>query len=200
MTVEAVSLAPGIFLYKNVVNTSVDLLSQLKDAENRKLVSWAPSSVEGDFDGIYKNIRDTEEIEIPYISSPGDVGAENLSSFELDISTIFLHSFNGPENHYRKEFDLSFNNHEQYRILKYGPGQKFTDHVDNTGKINRRISTVYYLNDGYTGGEIIFPRFNLTYKPNENEMLIFPSFYVYNHSVSRVTSGVRYSVVSWISL
>lgn len=200
MTVEAFALAPGIFVYKNVLKNPSKLIETVESAVNQKIISWAFSSIEGDFEGVYKNIRDTLEIEIPYVDSYTSNILNSLLEVEKEISTEFLKSFKLVEDHYRTEFNLPFNNHEQYRILKYGVGQKFTDHVDDTGKIHRRISTVCYLNDDYEGGEILFPRFNLTYKPKKNEMLIFPSFYVYNHSVSEVLNGTRYSVVSWISL
>ena len=55
------------------------------------------------------------------------------------------------------------------------------------------------MNDSYTGGEIVFPRFNLTIKPEADAMIMFPSTYVYNHSVLPVTEGTRYSVVSWLA-
>jgi predicted 2-oxoglutarate/Fe(II)-dependent dioxygenase YbiX len=54
------------------------------------------------------------------------------------------------------------------------------------------------MNDNYSGGEINFPRFGISYKPAANEILMFPSTYVYNHSVSEVTEGTRYAVVSWM--
>ena len=60
------------------------------------------------------------------------------------------------------------------------------------------MSWVYYINDDYTGGEIVFPRFGITYKPAKDELLIFPSTYVYNHSVLPVIEGTRYAVVSWL--
>jgi predicted 2-oxoglutarate/Fe(II)-dependent dioxygenase YbiX len=60
------------------------------------------------------------------------------------------------------------------------------------------MSWVYYINDDYTGGEISFPRFNLTYKPVANEFIVFPSNYIYNHSVLPVIEGTRYAVVSWL--
>jgi predicted 2-oxoglutarate/Fe(II)-dependent dioxygenase YbiX len=60
------------------------------------------------------------------------------------------------------------------------------------------MSTVYYFNDDYTGGEVIFPRFDIKYKPVANELLVFPSTYVYNHSVVPVVEGTRYAVVSWL--
>jgi predicted 2-oxoglutarate/Fe(II)-dependent dioxygenase YbiX len=60
------------------------------------------------------------------------------------------------------------------------------------------MSTIFYMNDDYEGGEIEFPRFNVSHKPEKNELIIFPSTYVYNHSVLPVTSGTRYAVVSWL--
>jgi Rps23 Pro-64 3,4-dihydroxylase Tpa1-like proline 4-hydroxylase len=54
------------------------------------------------------------------------------------------------------------------------------------------------MNDNYIGGEIKFPRFNVTHKPKANELLIFPSGYTYNHSVLPVESGTRYAIVGWL--
>jgi predicted 2-oxoglutarate/Fe(II)-dependent dioxygenase YbiX len=55
----------------------------------------------------------------------------------------------------------------------------------------------FYLNDDYEGGEIEFPRFGLQVKPEPNQMIMFPSNYVYNHVVNPVTSGTRYAIVAW---
>jgi len=88
--------------------------------------------------------------------------------------------------------------HDTYGILKYGKGQQFTNHIDDHPSYHRRVSTVYYLNENYTGGEINFPRFGITFKPKANQMIVFPSTYVYNHSVSPVIEGERYAVVSWM--
>jgi predicted 2-oxoglutarate/Fe(II)-dependent dioxygenase YbiX len=106
--------------------------------------------------------------------------------------------FKDLELDYKKEYNIGTEWHDSYGILKYGPGQKVVNHIDDNHKYHRRISTVYYLNDNYSGGEITFPRFDITYKPVANEFLIFPSNYVYNHSVIPVTEGIRYSVVSWL--
>jgi len=76
-------------------------------------------------------------------------------------------------------------------------GQKFVNHIDDHTDYHRRMSTIYYINDNYEGGEIEFPRFNVKYKPVANDFIIFPSNYMYNHSVSPVISGERYAVVSW---
>ena len=74
----------------------------------------------------------------------------------------------------------------------------FSNHIDDHKDYPRRVSTVYYLNDNYTGGEINFPRFGITFKPKANQMIVFPSNFMYNHSVSPVIEGNRYAVVSWL--
>jgi predicted 2-oxoglutarate/Fe(II)-dependent dioxygenase YbiX len=89
--------------------------------------------------------------------------------------------------------------HEGYTILKYSVDQKFNLHVDDHPDFTRRVSMVYYPNDDYEGGEITFNNFDITYKPKSNELIIFPSNFMYSHSVSPVTSGTRYAVVTWIN-
>jgi predicted 2-oxoglutarate/Fe(II)-dependent dioxygenase YbiX len=58
---------------------------------------------------------------------------------------------------------------------------------------------VYYLNDDYTGGEINFSILGIKIKPVKNQLIIFPSNYIYRHSVEEVTKGTRYSVVTWLA-
>jgi predicted 2-oxoglutarate/Fe(II)-dependent dioxygenase YbiX len=97
------------------------------------------------------------------------------------------------------EHRINFTDHQAYELLRYGKGQHFSNHVDDCLRYPRRVSSAYYINDNYTGGEINFPRFNVSYKPKANEMIVFPAAFIYNHSVSEVTEGTRYAVVSWIN-
>ena len=62
----------------------------------------------------------------------------------------------------------------------------------------RRVSVVYYFNDDYEGGEIVFPRFNVEIKPKANQLALFPANYMYNHNVKEITKGTRYSMVNWL--
>ena len=68
----------------------------------------------------------------------------------------------------------------------------------NGNNIVRDKDDVYYFNDNYKGGEIQFDKFNLKYKPNKNELLFFPSSYIYSHQVLPITEGCRYAVVWWL--
>ena len=153
---------------------------------------------EGEDVYVDKDSRDTLSINIPYSSIILDDHSNALSSFNTTFSNLFLENLIPIEDDYQHNHNIKCLWHDNYQILKYGIGQKFTNHIDDHPDFHRIMSTLYYLNDDYSGGEINFPRFNISFKPKANQMIIFPSAYVYNHSVSPVTEGTRYAVVSWL--
>lgn len=193
-------LAPGIFSYKNVIEGYESMIEDIESAVFMKAVYWGSAGVKtGENSGVYKETRDTESIGVGYYSGgPADLSSAS-SAFNSSLSYIFFKHFDPIEKDYMNHFGVQLKNHDSYSILKYGVGQKFINHIDDHPDFLRRVSTIYYMNDNYEGGEIIFPRFNLTIKPKANEIILFPSTFVYNHSVLEVTKGTRYGVVSWIS-
>lgn len=198
MVMEKIELAPGIYVYRNVMENSESLISDIEDAVSFGAVSWGQAYVRSDStDDLDKSKRDTLTIGISYSDNPEIDYSSSTSTFNTSLSKIFFDSFSVVENDYKSTFGIYTTWHDAYGILKYGIGQKFTNHIDDHPDFHRRISFVYYVNDDYDGGEINFPRFGLSYKPQANEMIVFPSTYVYNHSVNEVTSGTRYAVVSW---
>lgn len=77
-------------------------------------------------------------------------------------------------------------------LVLYQDGSGCTDHVD-TVFVNPEemynYSSVYYINDDYEGGEVVFPEINLTIKPKENSLIFLPSYLV--HRVDNLTSGEK---------
>jgi Rps23 Pro-64 3,4-dihydroxylase Tpa1-like proline 4-hydroxylase len=199
MVMKKRTLAPGIVVYSDVIENYKELIEQIEDGVSKNLEMWSPAlSIINGVDLQDKTIRDTDSLYIEYKEHIVTESIHEYYEFQSKLSNAFLLGFRDLELDYKSEYNTITNWHDYYGILKYGPGQMVIDHVDDNQMHHRRISTVYYLNDDYTGGEIIFPRFDITYKPVANELLIFPSTYVYNHSVSPVTEGTRYSVVSWL--
>jgi hypothetical protein len=193
-------IAPGIVVYSNVIPNSNNLYKDIEKEMALAKLKWKPATVKSgsEITTEYK-IRDTDSIGILYKGKIEDVFSNNFSkTFFVNLNNLFFKNFDPIEKDYIATYDIGSDWHANYGILKYGPGQQFTNHIDDNPYYHRRISTVYYLNDNYTGGEINFPRFNITFKPKANQMLIFPSTYVYNHSVSPVVDGIRYAVVSWL--
>ena len=90
--------------------------------------------------------------------------------------------------------DLQFTEYE-------GQGKHYDWHPDiGPGKNKRKLSVVIQLSDpkDYTGGNLILNTGNeITMDRGRGNIIIFPSFLL--HKVSRMESGNRYSIVSWIS-
>ena len=61
------------------------------------------------------------------------------------------------------------------------------------------IAVLLYPNDDYTGGEITFPEYDITFKPKPGSFIMFPGNNNYAHIVNQVKSGVRYTMPSWYS-
>ena len=94
---------------------------------------------------------------------------------------------------------------ESINLLKYKQGNFYKKHTDAFHQVNRQLSFIINLNEDYTGGELIF------YYPNNSQfayskvvlktgdLIIFPSNFMYPHSIQPILSDTRYSVVCWFS-
>lgn len=95
-------------------------------------------------------------------------------------------------------------------IIRYSAGGEYKPHADADmwyadekkwkRSIDRDLSILIYLNEGYGGGEIVFPNFGLSLAPKRGLFIAFPSDARYLHAARPVTSGVRYALVSWASV
>lgn len=120
--------------------------------------------------------------------------------YSKEIYDYFDKSFTNIEKQYLSNFHTSenkanFDRREFVYILRYfdsgsGP-HHFDDHINDQ---IRRVSTVYYPNDDYEGGDIEFPRFGVKVKPKRNQVLTFPSSFAYDHNILPVTLGTRYII------
>ena len=63
----------------------------------------------------------------------------------------------------------------------------------------RDVSAIYYLNDAFEGGEIVFELQQLVVKPRRGLLLAFPSDADHVHEILPVRSGVRYSMPIWFT-
>jgi len=89
-------------------------------------------------------------------------------------------------------------------VLKYEKGGFYKMHSDHHGKMPRTLSVIIFLNNDYEGGELNFhdPVTNEIYqtiKPFPGRCIMWPSNFMYPHSVSPVTKGTRYAIVSWLT-
>jgi hypothetical protein len=193
-------IAPGIVIYSDVIPDSKTLYNDIEEGMISANLEWQDAFVKTPEDvAVDIMTRNTKTIGVNYSGKIDEIQSSNLSSlFFTNLNNLFFEHFDPIEKDYMSYFGIGSNWHDSYGILKYEEGQFFTNHIDDHPDYHRRISTLYYLNDNYSGGELNFPRFNISFKPKANHMVVFPSTYVYNHSVSPVTEGERYAVVSWL--
>jgi hypothetical protein len=110
---------------------------------------------------------------------------KNLRQYQVDLNII--------DYEYRNIFDIE--------ILKYENTGFYTWHVDHFATIPRTMSCILLLNNDYEGGNLCFRNpdgsgeWEVEVKPNR--MIIWPSNFLYPHTVKPVTKGTRYSVVAW---
>jgi predicted 2-oxoglutarate/Fe(II)-dependent dioxygenase YbiX len=87
-----------------------------------------------------------------------------------------------------------------YELLRYNIGEFYEEHTDALNIENyphRILSCSFGLNNDYEGGEFAFFGRELKYKIKKGSCVIFPSNFMFPHEVMPVTSGTRYSIVTW---
>jgi 2OG-Fe(II) oxygenase superfamily len=90
------------------------------------------------------------------------------------------------------------------------PGDSHIAHADNQRKTRGRwvpnhtpqrdYTGLLYLNDKFTGGELVFPDRDAVIIPKPGLFVGFPSHHKFVHTVPKVLSGKRYSLPIWFTL
>ena len=84
-----------------------------------------------------------------------------------------------------------------YDLLRYETGGYCLQHIDSFSKIPRAVSCSMMLNDDYKGGEFAFFDRKIKYNLSKGDIIMFPSNYMYPHEIMPITSGTRYSIITW---
>lgn len=144
---------------------------------------------------VNKRIRDTQEVHL----SP-----EVLARLDRLVDA-------GVEACIDPFYQVRVRDREPLQVLHYGTGGHYIPHVDaetlfkdDLGldlwekSLDRDLSVVYFLNDDFAGGELVFPGLDLVVKPRAGTLVCFPADHNYIHGVNPVTAGHRYTLVTWM--
>lgn len=201
MTLNKLEVVPGITIYNNVLDDPKQFISDVEGLVEINNLQWVAATASDDlaYPGETKlvpKIRDVSSMSLPSLDRHPELRDQNTPGVLLSsyLDEFLLPCVRDYQSEYRS---LAWGSNEGWQILKYGVGQHFVNHVDDSKNYPRTVSLSFYLNDDYEGGEIEFPRFGLQIKPEPNQLVMFPSNYVYNHVVNPVTSGTRYAIVGW---
>jgi hypothetical protein len=96
-------------------------------------------------------------------------------------------------------------NNLTFSAARWLPGAYADPHSDNSeldGTPNawqdNKFVTIIYLNDNYQGGELVFNYHNISIYPSTGTVVAFDPGIINVHSVSKITSGERYTMLaSW---
>jgi predicted 2-oxoglutarate/Fe(II)-dependent dioxygenase YbiX len=193
--VEVHNPALGINIYKNI----------FKEGRCENIINTLEKNLSGDGEHSWQGALVTEGHEeildarncLDFKVGQGCLGPENESNKEL--YSIHKESFNAIYpcvEDYGHYWGVVMRYYEVFNFVKYeGNGKHFAVHADHGPAYITTVSAVAYLNDDYDGGELVFPRFNLTIKPEPGDLAVFPSTFIYEHSSEPIVNGTKYSIV-----
>lgn len=186
------TVAGCIDIYEKVVSDPSALITTIEEQASYQDsdFKWVKASVLGA--GQLQDVRTNYDMCISEIAS-----IYNNDTAKIIHNELFV-LFASVINSYQLKYHINENLYiEPLNILKYSDNQGYLNHYDGGTETARSVSAIAYLNNDYSGGEIEFVNFKIKIKPEPGMMIIFPSNYAYSHIAHPVTSGKKYSVVTW---
>jgi len=181
------NLSDYIVVFEDVITHALcdAVLAEYKDCDD-----WI-SAVTGD--GKADGERQCSTIGISFDS----ILQKNLQIRKNLDSYLFVSASNVIKQYREKFFDCTVEQDSGYDLLKYEVGQFYKAHTDSFKDRPRAVSCSFALNDDYEGGEFAFFNRELVYNLKKGSCIMFPSNFMYPHEIMPVTSGTRYSIVTW---
>ena len=186
--------APCIFVYENALTDGEKFISMLEEQTNDE---WSPLSWDYATTGSgnineYRSSRVCSLMGIthPCPSSPiSDLFNKSiLKTIEKCLADYTL--YHGIRALY---------NNDGWAVLKYEGQAQYRTHYDHHPDNARTLSIVAFPHSTVgVGGELTFPYFDASIKPQTGSVVIFPSNFPYTHTAHPVEDGVKYSLVTWL--
>lgn len=193
-------VAPCIVVYENVFDATIFLKSLIQDCDNEYgFLKWARDMVG---DGEVDDRRTSMSCSVDSLRA-AESYSETLDSNTKLLIDEWMSLFPKIDDvvwSYRQSYDLKLTGDQGYQVLRYQHGQEYQAHHDHGPGNNRVLSLVGFLNDDYTGGELVFPTFDVTITPKAGSMVAFPANFPYKHIAKPVGENddtAKYSLVTW---
>lgn len=184
---------PGIVGYVNGNTDFKEYIRLIEKDMSNGLYNWTSmlTGSESQSPQLHSSKRRGKNIGLSVCSSMSD----SAKKFQLELDKFVSESLQDYSKRYGY-WDLSG---EGWVLLKYELDDFFITHTDSSRRYPRQVSTVYYVNDDYSGGELSFPYIGITIKPKAGELVIFPSTNLFSHQAEKITDGVKYSLANWFN-
>ncbi len=178
-----------ILVLENIIPDKLcnDILNEYENSNE-----WLEATVGSEYH-LNKEIRNCTSIGI----SLNEVIEKNISVRKLLDNEVFECVKKTIKKYNEKFKQVHISKDSGYDLCKYKKGGFYTQHVDSFPKMPRTISCSFTLNDNFKGGEFSFFNNTLVYSLKKGSAIMFPSNFLYPHSVLPVIDGTRYSIVTW---
>ena len=158
--------------------------------EYKECNDWVNATVRN---GENLNVRNCQTIGVSF----NNIIEKNQEIRKKIDTYLFISASNVIKQYNEKFLNCNIEQDSGYDLLKYNVGGFYTQHTDSFKDRPREISCSFALNDDYEGGEFAFFNRELVYKLKKGSCIMFPSNFMYPHEIMPVTSGTRYSIVTW---
>ena len=99
---------------------------------------------------------------------------------------------------YNEKFNLTAISRDTgYNLFRYEKDGFYNEHVDSFITFPRTISCSFILNNNFEGGDFSFFNNRVIRSLKKGSAIMFPSNFLYPHSILPVIDGTRYSIVTW---
>jgi len=182
------SLEDYIFTLENVVPE--ELCDRILE-EYRECSFWTPTSI--GYGDTNSEIRNCDIVNISQ-----EVVVEQNPEVRRQLDNDFYICASNAINEYRKLFpEVASESDTGYDLLRYRTGQFYIQHTDSFKAQQRSVSCSFLLNDDYEGGEFAFFDREIMIRGGKGSIVMFPSNFMFPHEILPVTSGTRYSIITW---
>jgi len=121
-----------------------------------------------------------------------------------DIDQLFFRAMGAAMNEMKRSFPF-FNGPFRdmgYQIQRYRPGEFYHWHIDGGSHqfADRQLVALWYLNDvpESAGGRTQFLYQDVSVRPEQGKMILFPPFWTHEHRSETLLEGVKYIATTWV--
>jgi hypothetical protein len=120
-----------------------------------------------------------------------------------DVDQMFFRSLAAALRKFRETFPYFKGPFKDigYQVQRYRPGELYHWHIDGGSHelSQRQLVALWYLNDvPGPGGETQFLYQEVSIKPRQGALVLFPPFWTHEHRAAELQEGVKYIATTWV--
>ena len=121
-----------------------------------------------------------------------------------DVDQLFFRCMAAAMNEFKHSFPFFAGPFKDmgYQIQRYQPGEFYHWHIDGGSHqfASRQLVALWYLNDvpEGAGGRTQFLYQDVSVRPEQGKMVLFPPFWTHEHRSETLKEGVKYIATTWV--